>query len=346
MKSIELALLVSSMIFAMAANAAEAEQETVPAERMAARKAYGEMKFGIFLHWGIYATYAQGEWYQEVADVDPQEYAKAANAFYPHDFNAREWARKFKAAGARYVVFTSRHHDGFSMWATKASKYNIVDATPFKRDVVKELADACRAEGLKFGLYYSLLDWHRADYPTGGAAKTRKGFDKSKEDYDAYHAFMKRQLTELLTNYGDIVCIWFDGEWDHPGGTGFDWRLEELYDLIHSLQPKCLVVNNHHHSPRPGEDVQTFERDVPGENKGGYSAGQVVAKDYPLETSDTMAWGAWGYQVKAGWMNIWNCRERIGAVNSKGANMLFNIGPRPDGRLPDQAVELLDELAK
>ena len=101
-----------------------AEFVKVPAERLAARKAYSEMKFGIFLHWGIYATFAQGEWYQEVGGLDPREYAKAANAFYPHDFNAREWAKKFKAAGAKYVVFTSRHHDGFSMWATKESRYN------------------------------------------------------------------------------------------------------------------------------------------------------------------------------------------------------------------------------
>ena len=132
--------------------------EAVPEARLAARREFSALKFGIFLHWGLYATYGQGEWYLESAGLRGTEYETAANAFHPHDFDAREWVRAFKAAGAKYVVFTTRHHDGFSMFDTKATDYDIMDATPFRRDVVGELAAACREEGLKLGFYYSLMD--------------------------------------------------------------------------------------------------------------------------------------------------------------------------------------------
>ena len=326
----------------------------VPPERLAARKAFSELAFGIFLHWGLYSSFAQGEWYLERGGLKESEYAKAANAFYPHAFDAREWVRAFKAAGARYVVFTTRHHDGFSMFDTKASAYDIVEATPYKRDVVKELAEACRAEGLKLGLYYSLMDWHRPDYPTGREKKARASVAKGREDYDSYFAFMKEQLTELLTNYGEILCIWFDGEWDHdPNDSNskglacppLDWRFEELYAHIHRLQPACLILNNHHHAMRAGEDIQGFERDAPGENKAGFSDGQSVERAFPLETCDTMSNGAWGYQVGiTEYKSVEELRELLQTVNAKGANLLLNIGPRADGRLPEQAVERLMNL--
>ena len=323
--------------------------KNIPEERLEARQAFSELKFGIFLHWGIYSLFGSGEWHQNLdgkgEGLRAAEYDVAANAFYPHDFNAREWVRAFKAAGAKYVVFTSRHHDGFSMWDTKASDYNIVKATPFKRDVVKELAEACRAEGMKFGLYYSLMDWHREDYPTGRTRAARAFVDKTHEDYASYLAFMKAQLTELLTNYGDILCIWLDGEWDHEK-TGLDWRFDELYELIHALQPKCLILNNHHHAMREGEDIQGFERDAPGENKAGYSGAQAVQREFPLETCDTMVNGAWGWQVDArDWKSADEVREQVKRVNGMGANLLLNIGPQPDGCLPRPALEILRELA-
>lgn len=328
--------------------------EVVPPERLAARKAFAELKFGIFLHWGLYSTFAQGEWYLERGGLDEAEYAKAANAFYPHAFDAREWVRAFKAAGAKYVVFTTRHHDGFSMFDTKTGAYDIVDATPFKRDVVKELADACRDEGLKLGLYYSLMDWHRPDYPTGREKKARSSLPKGLENYDRYFAFMKEQLTELLTNYGDILCIWFDGEWDHDPNDGnskgldcppLDWRFGELYAHIHNLQPKCLILNNHHHAMRDGEDIQGFERDAPGENTAGYSAGQKVEREFPLETCDTISNGAWGYQVGVtDYKSVEELRDLLKSANEKGANLLLNIGPQPDGKLPLVAVERLKRV--
>lgn len=328
--------------------------ENIPQDRLEARKEFSELKFGIFLHWGIYASYAQGEWYLETAGLRGAEYETAANAFYPHDFDAREWVKAFKAAGAKYVVFTTRHHDGFSMFDTKATDYDIVDATPFKRDVVKELADACRAEGMKLGFYYSLMDWRRPDYPTGREKKARAFVEKGKENYDSYLAFMKAQLTELLTNYGDVLCIWFDGEWDHdPDDSNskglvcppLDWKFDEIYSLIHRLQPKCLILNNHHHAMRDGEDIQGFERDAPGENKSGFSGAQAVQREFPLETCDTMVNGAWGWQVGAtDWKSVDEIRSLLKSANDKGANLLLNIGPMSDGRLPSEAKRILNAL--
>ena len=212
--------------------------------------------------------FAQGEWYMQNDKIDKNEYAKAADAFYPHRFDAKEWVAAIKDAGARYICFTSRHHDSFSMWNTEQSDFNIVDATPFGRDVIKELADECHKQGIKLHLYYSHLDWKRDEYPTGETGRRIIGRDTTKTDWEAYYRFMNRQLTELLTNYGEIGAIWFDGWWDHgKDSIPFDWQLDGQYTLIHELQPQCLIGNNHHQTPFEGEDIQIFERDLPGKTR-------------------------------------------------------------------------------
>ncbi|MEE1168348.1 MAG: alpha-L-fucosidase, partial [Alistipes sp.] len=136
-------------------------------ENLKTREEFSNDRFGIFIHWGIYSMFAQGEWYLQNAGLDRDEYAKAADAFYPHRFNAQEWVSAVKASGAKYICITSRHHDSFSMWDTAASDFNIVDATPFKRDVLKELADECQKQGIALHFYYSHADWSRDDYPQG-----------------------------------------------------------------------------------------------------------------------------------------------------------------------------------
>lgn len=310
-----------------------------PAEE--SRQRFAEARFGIFLHWGLYATFAQGEWYLQNAGIDRNEYAKAMNAFYPHAFDAAEWVAACKEAGARYICFTSRHHEGFSMWDTAQSDYNIMH-TPFRRDVVGELAEACHAQDMGFHLYYSHIDWTRDDYPAGRTG-LHTGKDPKKADWASYYAFMNRQLEELLTRYGKIGAIWFDGMWDHDADSvAFDWQLQGQYDLIHRLQPGCLVGNNHHQTPYPGEDIQIFERDVPGENHAGLS-GQSVST-LPLETCQTMN-GMWGYKVAD--QNYKPAGELIRLLvrtAGKGANLLLNIGPQPDGNLPETALARLKEI--
>ena len=315
--------------------------DTVSEERLAARKAFAERRFGIFLHWGIYSLFGQGEWYLNDGGLLAREYAKAASAFYPHRFDAAAWVSAFRQAGARYVCLTARHHDGFSMWPTDCSSYDIA-STPWGRDVVRALADECHRQGLGFHLYYSLVDWTRPDYPVG--ATGRNTGRTGAADYDAYFDFMKCQLGELLTRYGTVDCIWLDGQWDHRSDSRpFDWRLPELYDYIHALQPACLIGNNHHGAPQPGEDIQIFERDVPGENRAGFSSGQPVA-DLPLETCQTMN-GMWGYKAKD--ENYKSSAELIRLLvrtAAKGANLLLNVGPQPDGALPDTALARLHDI--
>lgn len=317
-----------------------AQDAYVPtAENLASRQEFADAKFGIFLHWGIYSQFAQGEWYLQNAGIHRDEYAKAADAFYPHRFDARAWVAAFKAAGARYICLTSRHHDGFSMWGTRQSDFNILDATPFHRDVVRELADECHRQGIRLHLYYSHIDWTRDDYPLGRTGQNT-GKDPKKADWPHYYDFMNRQLTELLTQYGPIGAIWFDGYWDRDqDSVPFDWQLRPQYDLIHRLQPACLVGNNHHVDVFPGEDIQIFERDVPGENKAGYS-GQGISK-LPLETCQTMN-GMWGYKVTdQNYKSVDELIRLLISTSGKGANLLLNIGPQPNGELPAAALERL-----
>ena len=225
---------------------------------------FAKDRFGIFIHWGIYSLYAQGEWYLQDARLDRYEYAKAANAFYPHAFNAEQWIETFKEAGARYVTFTTRHHDGFSMWDTQQSNYNIM-LTPYVKDIVRALAEACHKQNFPLHLYYSHIDWTRDDYPMGRTG-LHTGKDPKQANWAGYFDFMNRQLTELLTQYGAIRAVWFDGWWDQERAKPtFNWQLPEQYALIHRLQPGCLIGNNHHQTPHEGEDIQLFERDVPGE---------------------------------------------------------------------------------
>ena len=310
---------------------------------MKARKDFADAKFGIFLHWGLYSMFGQGEWYMTNENINCHEYAKVAQAFYPHNFNAHQWITAIKKSGARYITFTTRHHEGFSMWDTKQSDYNIMH-TPYGKDIVKQLADECHRQQIGIHLYYSHLDWTRDDYPIG---RTGRGTGRTagKANWPAYYDFMNKQLTELLSNYGKINAIWFDGWWDHDQDSiPFNWELPEQYALIHRLQPACLIGNNHHQHPFEGEDIQIFERDVPGENKAGLS-GQDISR-LPLETCQTMN-GMWGYKVKD--QNYKTARELIQLLvrtSGKGANLLLNIGPQPDGSLPAVALNRLEEIGK
>lgn len=317
------------------------QAEVIPSDRMRKiRNEFQDRKLGIFIHWGIYSMLGDGEWVMHNKKLDREEYSHLAGGFCPSWFSAREWVLLFKEAGAQYVTFTSRHHDGFSMWNSEASDYNIVKATPFGRDVLKELSAACAQEGLKLHLYYSHMDWYRTDYPTGSCKNVPH--DESTTNWPAYYAFMNRQLTELLTNYGPIGAIWFDGMWDHKE-EGFDWGLDEQYALIHRLQPDCMIGNNHHGAPHDGEDFQLFEQDLPGENKAGFSGGQSVST-LPLESCQTMN-NTWGYSITdKHYKSSAEVIRRLVRCAGMNSNLLLNIGPRPDGQLPDEAVKILEDL--
>lgn len=320
-----------------------AQNPYTPSEdNLKARQEFADSKFGIFLHWGLYSIFAQGEWYLSKGKLSHQEYKKSADAFYPHRFNAKEWVSAIKASGAKYICLTSRHHDGFSMWNTKYSDYDIVDATPYKRDVLKELSRECKRQGIKLHLYYSHVDWGRTDYFPSKASNKVTEKDTFEGGYDNYFKFMNNQLVELLTKY-DITALWFDGMWDR---RSVNWRIREQYDLIHSVQPSCLIGNNHHLPAIEGEDFQIFERDLPGENKAGYSKGQTVSHKLPLETCQTMN-GMWGYKVAdQNYKSTEYLIRYLVSIACKGANLLLNIGPQPNGELPATALARLKEMGE
>ncbi len=309
-----------------------------------AREKFQDMKFGIFVHWGLYSIMGQGEWVLHNRNINAQEYALLANCFNPIHFDAEEWVDIFKSSGARYMTVTTRHHDSFSLFDSKVTEYDVMEATPFKRDVMKELSEACAKKDFKLHFYYSHLDWTREDYPIGWTGRGT-GRDGSKADWDSYYQFMNDQLTELLTNYGPVGSIWFDGYWDHADKPDFDWHLEEQYALVHRLQPACLIGNNHHVKPYAGEDFQMFERDLPGQNEAGLSANSVVSQ-LPLESCITLSVGSWGYNMT----NAFHDRDYVigqlvGAAG-RNANLLLNVGPRADGSIPAEVVKVLGEVGR
>ena len=335
-------LLAAVMLaLSLTASANTNQTYTPSADNIAARKHFQDSKFGIFLHWGLYAMLATGEWTMTNNDLNYKEYAKLAGGFYPSRFSAKEWVSQIKASGAKYICFTTRHHEGFSMFKSKYSDYNVVDASPFKRDIVKELADECHRQGIDIHFYYSHIDWQREDAPLGRTG-LGTGRPVDKQNWDSYYTFMNNQLTELLTNYGKVGAIWFDGWWDQDQNPSFDWRLPEQYALIHRLQPACLLGNNHHHTPFEGEDFQMLERDLPGENTAGLS-GQSISQ-LPLETCETMN-GMWGYKITdQNYKSTKTLIHYLVKAAGRNANLLMNIGPQPDGCLPAVAVQRLKEM--
>lgn len=313
-------------------------------------KWFEDARFGMFVHFGPYSVLGDGEWVMNNRPIKTNEYKRLQDFFNPQEFNAAEWVRIAKSAGMKYIAFTSRHHDSFSNWDTKQSDWNIMN-TPYGKDIVRQLADECHKQDMKLVLYYSILDWMRSDYQyeTG---RTGKGSGRTeKSDWNSYINFMKAQLTELLTNYGPIAGIWFDGHWDQTEhenrtdqSTYVDWHYPEIYELIHHLQPECLIANNHHLPPFEGESYQIFERDVPGENKGGLS-GQEVSK-LPLETCQTIN-GSWGFDITDDkYKSTKELLHLLIRTAGTGANLLLNVGPMPNGKIQTECVERLQQMGE
>lgn len=307
-------------------------------ENLKAREWFQDAKFGLFVHWGLYSVLGRGEWILHNDRMTLPEYENLAMGFYPGKFNAREWVSTVKEAGMRYITITSKHHDGFAMFDSKHSEWDIVDASPYGKDVLKMLADECRRQGIKLFFYHSQLDWHHPDYfPRGRTGRFTGREDEG--DWNRYLDYMDAQLTELLTNYGPIGGIWFDGMWDKKDA---DWRLRKTYDLLHRLQPATMIGSNHHVEPFPGEDFQMFEQDLPGRNTAGFNEAGI--SDLPLEMALTMN-RSWGYNL--GDSRYKSSKQLIHfLVRAAGANanLLLNVGPKPDGTIPEEGVELLKQM--
>ena len=323
------------IIFLLHGFAVHAQTSYTPtASNLETRDHFQDMKFGLFIHWGIYSELGDGEWVMHNENIPYNSYKRLADFFYPQAYSAREWVQFAKKAGMKYITITSRHHDGFSMFNTKASPYNILDATPWHRDPLMELAEECKKEGIELHIYYSLLDWGRPDYAFGSPIVNGLPV---KGDWDSYIKFMKAQLTELITNYPGVKGIWFDGYWER---TDVNWHLAEIYGLIHKLNPAIIIGNNHHEAVKEGEDFQMFEKDLPGGNTTGFSAKSEIGA-LPLETCETVN-GSWGFNIND--RNYKTVKQIIHyMVNAAGrnANFLLNVGPMPNGKIQPEFADTL-----
>lgn len=308
-------------------------------ENLKNRNWFQDAKFGMFIHWGIYSVLGDGEWVMQIKKIDKKTYERVAEFFNPIDFNPQEWVSIAKKAGMKYITITTRHHDGFSMFYTKQSDWNIVDRTPYKKDIIKMLSEECEKQGIKLFFYYSLVDWYHNDYfPRGSTGQYSNRPDSG--NWNNYINFMKGQLKELLTNYGKVGGIWFDGLWDKKGA---DWKLDEIYKLIHELQPGCLIGNNHHLSPIEGEDFQMFEKDLPGQNTAGFSAQSKIG-NLPLETCETMN-NSWGFNLlDKNYKSVKELIQYLVKAAGNNANFLLNVGPMPNGKIQPEFVSRLEEI--
>jgi alpha-L-fucosidase len=304
---------------------------------LANRAWFQEARFGLFIHWGVYSVLGDGEWAMNNQQIPIATYEKLPAFFNPQAFDAKAWVQLAKDAGMKYITITSKHHDGFAMWDSRVSDYNIVKQTPYGKDILKQLADECRAQGIKLFFYHSQLDWRHPDYfPRGFTGGSYTGRPE-KGTWYSYLDYMDAQLTELLTGYGELGGIWFDGMWDKKDD---DWRLRKTYDLIHRLQPGALVGSNHHVAPYEGEDFQMFEKDLPGHNTTGFAPEQKIGA-LPKETCETIN-NSWGFNLKDDKHK--STKELIQyLVKAAGydANFLLNVGPMPNGLIQPEHQERL-----
>lgn len=346
MKRIILMLSFLIVSLSMMTSALVAEQGDIgytPSQgNLEARKWFQDAKFGLFVHWGVYSVLGKtgAEWVMNHDKMSIDEYEKLPPQFNPVKFDADEWCRMVKDAGMKYITITSKHHDGFAMFDSKVSDYDIIDRTPYKKDILKMLDDACRRHGLKLYFYHSQLDWHHPDYyPRGRTGKDYPGRPES-GDWNKYLDYMDGQLKELCTNY-NVAGIWFDGMWDKPDA---DWRLGKTYRLIHDCRSDIMIGSNHHVSPYPGEDLQMFEKGLPG--KDPYSKGGHISEMIPLETCETIN-NSWGYNKDdKNFKSVRALIQYLAKATGNNANFLLNVGPMPDGTIQPEFMERLAAMGK
>ncbi len=329
------------------------EQVTSPAELQAANQAwFTDARFGMFIHWGVYCLLGKGEWVMHNEEMTVEEYEKLPPRFNPVGYDPAKWVSLARTAGMNYITITSKHHDGFAMWDSKVSPYNIVDATPYGRDVLKMLADECKKQEMGLFFYHSHLDWHHPDYYPRGRTGQHSGRPES-GDFNRYLDYMDAQVAELAGgDYGDLKGFWFDGWWDQKvnredkadRSTHVDWRLQQTYDLIHELQPAAIIGNNHHVAPFPGEGFQMFERDLPGSNTAGFNTTEIGS--LPLETCDTIN-GSWGYNAADdAWKSPTELIHYLVRAAGFDANLLLNVGPTDLGTFQPEVEDRLSAMGE
>jgi alpha-L-fucosidase len=349
-----IALLFSSaMVFALLDGCASRETSCAggggavgarskpPASQAEKMAWFDEARFGMFIHWGIYSVPAgewngqnwYGEWFQLENKMPAAQYAQFAAQFNPAQFDARAWVKTARDAGMKYIVITSKHHDGFCMFDTKLSDYNVVQATPWHHDPMKDLAEECHRQGVRLDFYYSVPDWHSPDFPQKYSQHQFHGAPNPDADLDRYVAYVKGQLHELLTQYGPIGILWFDdgGSFEGLARTNMAalMHAQEIIDEIHQLQPWC-IVNNRLGLPA---DYGTPEQYIPGGRPQNAFEVCMTLNDH------------WGYnRADQKWKSAKVVIQNLADIASKGGNYLLNVGPTPQGTLPPEAVKILGQV--
>lgn len=290
--------------------------------------------FGLTAHWGLYALGHSGnEWAYFVEDIPHDHYVKRMTRFNPTRFNADEWGDLLLEIGAKFFFITTKHHDGFCLFDSKYTDFTVMH-TPFKRDIIAELATALQARGIALHFYYSLIDWTEPSF---------------KQDWDGYISFYHNQIRELCTNYGPVGGFVFDGYWPRNVFEGEreknffaargSWKLAETYDLIHELQPQAVITNNSHILPLKGEDYQVCELDFPGENTTGFNTTEIG--NIPIASWWNLNAG-WSYQP---WNHALKSAEEIldiyHKVRKKDGVFFLNVGPRPFGDIHPEEQQVL-----
>ncbi|HEY5467181.1 MAG TPA: alpha-L-fucosidase [Clostridia bacterium] len=309
-------------------------------------------RFGMFIHWGIYAAPARGEWVRSVERIANEGYQPYFDTFDPVDFDPKKWARAARDAGMKYAVMTAKHHDGFCLFDSALTDYKATN-TPAGRDLVREYLDAFRAEGLKVGLYYSLLDWHHPDYPHFGdrhhPMRENASFDGAAHPFGRYIEYLHGQVRELCTNYGKLDILWFDFSYDQM--TGEKWQAEKLVRMIRSAQPDVLIDNRLEAS---GDGFGSIIADTPSLWSGDFASPEQIIPSEGLVNlrGEPIPWEAcitmnkhWGYcagdmYYKGAPMIV---RKLVECV-SKGGNLLLNVGPDARGKLPDESLRILADI--
>ncbi|MBU6348938.1 MAG: alpha-L-fucosidase [Chloroflexi bacterium] len=303
---------------------------------------FQDARFGMFVHWGLYSILGKQEWVMHTDRIPVPEYEKLALQFNPTKFDADAWVRTAADAGQKYIVVTSRHHDGFSMYDTALSDYKVTNS-PFRRDPIAELAKACSQHGVKLGFYVSLLDWHHPAY----RFRAESGLA-----WADYLGFLHGQVHELCTQYGELAVLWFDGDWPHAALNednayflaGGSFEYPALYDKIHELQPHAVVENNRHAEPLPGEDLQGFEQDLPGENTAGFNTTTLYGLPIQIcmTLNDHWGWSRHDRNTKS----VQRLVHLLAKSASVGGNLLLNVGPTPEGEIPALHQERLREVGR
>jgi len=338
--------IASIIILVMAVSCNRINDKTLGSDGDERMEWWREARFGMFIHWGLYSVPAgewegstnHAEWIRTTARIPIETYDQYVDQFNPTKFDATEWVSMAKNAGMKYIVITSKHHDGFCLFNSDYTEFDIM-STPFKRDIMKELSEACRDKGIKICWYHSIMDWHHPDY------LPRRGWETDRlsegAEFGRYIEYMKGQLAELLTNYREIGVLWFDGEWEDT------WTHEmgvDLYDYVKGMQ-ESIIINNRVDKGRRGMEGMT----KPGEFRGDFGTPEqeIPATGLPgidWETCMTMN-NHWGYNS---FDNNWKTEEdlirKLADIASKGGNFLLNIGPKSDGTFPQESIDRLKTI--